>query len=79
MPILTDNDNSQQVKTSSGYQFSATSIDELGATDYSLVTIAVDVSGSVSKFKVDLENCLKTILDACQKSPRSENLLLRLI
>ena len=45
MPLLTD-DTTQQVKTSSGYHFSATSVDELGATEYSLVTIALDKSGS---------------------------------
>jgi hypothetical protein len=67
-----------QLKAGSGYQFSATKIDKLGAAEYTLVTIACDASPSVSDFKTQLEQCLKTILKACAKSDRADNLLLRL-
>lgn len=78
MPILTD-ENMEQLKTGSNYKFSAVKIDQLGATEYTLVTIAQDASGSVQPYAKEMEKCLKTILESCKKSPRAENLLLRLI
>jgi len=78
MPLLMD-DTMEEIKTASNYKFSAVKVDELGATEYTLVTIAQDVSGSVYSFKNEMENCLKTILESCQRSPRAENLLLRLV
>lgn len=62
-----------------GFRFSAVRIEHLGATEYTLVTIAVDVTGSVSGFEADLRKCLITAVDSCRKSPRSNNLLLRVI
>jgi uncharacterized protein YegL len=78
MPILTD-ESMEQLKTGSNYKFSAVKVDQLGATEYTLVTIAQDASGSVQPFAKDMEKCLKTILESCKKSPRAENLLLRLV
>jgi uncharacterized protein YegL len=78
MPILTD-ESMEQLKTGSNYKFSAVKVDQLGATEYTLVTIAQDASGSVCPFAKDMEKCLKTILESCKKSPRAENLLLRLV
>jgi len=65
--------------TTSQFGFSAVSIDDLGATEYTLVTIAVDASSSVGGFKPELEKCLKEIVTACRKSPRADNLLLRIL
>lgn len=66
--------------TASNYQFSALDInDDLGASEYTLVTMAVDVSSSVTSFKNELEQCLSIIVDACQQSPRSENIMVRLV
>lgn len=63
----------------SGYKFSCTKIDDLqGASEYTLVTIIIDASSSVSGFAAQLEQALKTIFKACAKSPRKDNLLLRL-
>ncbi len=76
MPLLNSDD---LLKAASGYRFAVTPIDDLGAAEYTLVGIACDVSGSVANYKKDMEKCLKEILGSCQKSPRSENLLLRLI
>jgi uncharacterized protein YegL len=61
------------------FNFSAVRPDKLGATEYTLVTIAVDVSTSVTSFAKELNDCLKTIVDACKKSPRAEKLMIRLI
>lgn len=67
----------EQLNAGSGYKFSATKIDALGASEYTLATIAVDASSSVESFATQLEQSLKTVFKACEKSPRSENLMLR--
>jgi hypothetical protein len=59
------------------FQFSGTRIEHLGATEYTLVTIVLDISGSVYNSADDLLKMVKTIIEACQKSPRSENLMIR--
>jgi len=61
------------------FQFSAVKMDKLGATEYTLVTIALDRSGSVNEFKADLLKAVKSVIGACKKSPRAENLMIRLI
>lgn len=63
----------------SPFGFSAERLDDLGASEYTLVTVAVDDSGSVSAFRSDMEKCMKEIVDACRKSPRADNLMLRVI
>jgi len=64
-------------KTVHGFQYTNVSIDKLGATEYTIVQMVADQSGSVSAFKAALEGMLKTSVDACKKSPRAENLLYR--
>lgn len=61
------------------FQFSAVRIEDLGATEYTLVMIVCDISGSVIGFANDLMKCIKTIVEASKKSPRAENLLLRIL
>jgi hypothetical protein len=63
----------------SGYKFSATRPERLGATEYTLATIVLDYTGSVSAFKAELEAMLKTVLESCRKSPRANNLLVRVL
>jgi uncharacterized protein YegL len=69
----------QHSLTHSNFGFSAKNVDELGATEYTLVTIAVDVSSSVAHFKGEMEKCLKEIVEACRKSPRADNLMIRIL
>jgi len=64
-------------KTLSGFQFSAVGMDELEASEYTIVNILVDETSSVSGFDREMEKCVSEIVKACQKSPRSENLLIR--
>jgi hypothetical protein len=71
-----DNDI-ETLHAGSGYKFSAMKISALGATEYTLATIVMDASGSVEPFKDQLETALKTIYKACDKSPRRDNLMLR--
>jgi len=65
--------------TVSNFGFSAVNVNELEATEYTLVTVALDTSSSVTSFEKEMEKCLGTVVDACRKSPRSDNLLLRLL
>ena len=73
MPDLT-------VQTQSNFQFSAANVADLeGASEYTLVTIAVDISASVHGFHNELERCIQTIVESCKKSPRSDNLMIRIL
>ncbi|MDH5639396.1 MAG: hypothetical protein OEZ04_12995 [Nitrospinota bacterium] len=62
-----------------GYVFSSVRPDDLGATEYTLATILVDTSSSVQIFEKELLDTLKAAVGACKKSPRAENLLVRLV
>lgn len=79
MPKLADSLMDEKNIGGSSFGYSAARIDDLGATEYTLVTLAIDASGSVGAFKTELEKCIQTVVDACKKSPRAENLLLRVI
>jgi len=79
MPKLLDQSPMQTHKTVSNFQFSAVKVESLGASEYTIVTIVQDTSTSVTPYKTDMEKALQQILEACRKSPRSENLLLRLV
>lgn len=63
----------------SGYKFSAVRTTKLGAAEYTLVTIACDVSGSVTGFRDLLVDTVKKAVDACKKSPRAANIMVRVI
>ncbi len=62
-----------------GYQFSAVRAERLGASEYTLVTIAVDLSSSVLGFRDLLVDSVKKAVDACRKSPKAGNIMLRTI
>ena len=76
MPILNP---VHHALTGSHYGFSATTLDQLGSTEYTLVTICADVSGSVHRFVTEIEECLTRIMNTCGRAPRSEYLLLRVL
>ncbi len=65
------------LQTVSNFGFTAQRPDTLGASEYTIVSIAVDNSGSVSGFARDLEKAYKDIIGSCRKNPRAENLLIR--
>lgn len=69
--------NLETLQAGSNYRFSGTKIQALGASEYTLATIVIDTSDSVESFKDQLEKALKIVFKACEKSPRKENLLLR--
>ena len=60
-----------------GFGFSAVRPETLGSTEYTLVTLVLDKTGSVASFADKLFEVKKTVVEACRKSPRAEFLLLR--
>ena len=62
-----------------GFGFSAVQADKLSSTEYTLATIAVDLSGSTSGFNGLLRDMLKEIVKALRKDPRAYNMLIRVI
>lgn len=79
MPILNDASLDQVALPNSHYGYSATRLEELGATEYTVVTVACDVSGSTADFTFDMEAAVARVVQACKSSPRADNLLLRLV
>ncbi len=67
----------EAVKTTQGFGYTSVSIDKLGASEYTIVQIVVDQTGSVSGFKTELEKMIQTVVEACKRSPRAVNLLIR--
>jgi len=65
--------------TGQHFGYSAADLSSLDAPEYTLVTIAVDESSSVSSFKDEIENCIKEVVKACKFSPRSDYLLVRVV
>lgn len=77
MPKFTD--DLEQHKTSGHYGFSATKIENLENSEYTLVTVVFDESGSTSTFSKELESCVKEIVKACRQSPRADYLMFRFV
>lgn len=79
MPKIFDPTLENHTLATSHYGFSAENINNLGATEYTLVTVVADSSGSVNSFRNEIEECLKSILKACRYSPRADNLMIRVV
>ncbi len=74
MPVF---DLTQNITPGSAYGFSSTRVEDLDAAEYTLVGITADVSGSVSMFRKDMEDAVKAAVAACRRSPRADNLIVR--
>ncbi|MCK9429161.1 MAG: VWA domain-containing protein [Candidatus Omnitrophica bacterium] len=80
MPIFKDQSVEEVAKTQSGFHYSSVKMDLLsGSSEYTIVQILVDLSGSVGRFRSDLIDCLKMILESCKKHPCSDTVLLRVL
>jgi len=77
MPRLTDLESN--TLPTGNYGFSGQRIEDLGATEYTLVTIAVDDSSSVSGFRTEMQKCVQEAVKACKFSPRADNLMIRVV
>lgn len=65
--------------TGQHFGYSGADLGGLGASEYTLVTIIVDESGSVSYYKKEMEKCIQEAVKACKCSPRSDYLLIRIV
>jgi uncharacterized protein YegL len=63
----------------SNFKFSGKRIDDLGASEYTLVTLVIDVSGSVASFAKEIEKAVKEVVISCRRSPRADNLMLQVV
>lgn len=65
----------------SNFKFSATKIENLGASEYTLVVVIVDVSSSLDGLGGDLDKMLGAIVQACRdpKNSRADNMMLRVL
>lgn len=79
MPRFDLTDLTSRPLTGTGFTYSATRIDRLAASEWTLVAIAADMSGSVHPFRADIEACIQETVEACRLSPRADNLMLRLV
>ena len=75
MPRLGDTEVEQHKV--GGFAYSAAKIEDLEATEFTLVTIVNDRSGSVGGYKNEMEACLEQVRLACQHSPRADFLLVQ--
>lgn len=81
MPRLMATDESMviDIPGPGNFQFSAIRPEQLGATEYTLVTIVCDVTGSVSSFAKELRDMIISVVKGCQSNARAENILVRLV
>ncbi|MFA4971240.1 MAG: vWA domain-containing protein [bacterium] len=79
MPKINDLSMEERALPTTAFGYSATRLDALGAAEYTLVTLAVDVSGSVGPYAADMEQAIREVVNACKLSPRADNLMLRMI
>ena len=78
MPILGNTMEEHQIGASN-FSFSAKRIEELGASEYTLALLVIDVSGSVTAFAAEIESAVKEVCRSCRRSPRADNLMLRVV
>lgn len=79
---MSGNEQSQSFNIGgTNFGFSGIGVDALAqiASEYTLVVIAVDMSGSVYGFTSEITACVKSVVEACRKSPRADNLLIRIV
>ena len=79
MPLLNDPTLDVNNLPNSHYGYSATRIQQLGATEYTIVTVVCDTSGSTLGFALEMEAAIAKIVESCKYSSRADNLLLRLV
>lgn len=80
MPKFRDDETLDQHKLAgTNYGYTATRPDHLTATEYTLVSVVFDESGSTFPFKNQMEKVLKEVVKACRRSPRADNLMLRVL
>lgn len=80
MPKLTDQ-NLETVVLNNNFKYSYTPVGDLGSTEYTLINLLVDTSGSTRPFIDIINQCIDAVIKGC-KSPnhgRADNFLLRIV
>jgi uncharacterized protein YegL len=78
--FVQDDMDTMNIPGAGNFQFSAVRLDPIkAASEYTLVSIVLDISGSVEDYATALKQTVQTIVEACKKSPRAENLMIRLL
>ncbi len=75
--ILAEEGMEERKLPGSHFGYSAKGLGELDATEYTLVTLAIDESGSVYPYKKGIDDMIKNVIRACRRSPRADNLMFR--
>ena len=74
-------DNMETINTGNGnYQYSAVKIEKLEgeSSEFTLVNIVIDTTGSVYGFEDQLYNTMKSVIESCDSNQRSDQLLIRI-
>ena len=61
-----------------GFAFTGARLDRLGASNYTLATLMIDVTGSVDGFQDQLRDMAIQVVESCRFNPMSDNIMLRL-
>ena len=69
--------NTMQTTQIANFSFSGVRPDKLGSTEYTLVTLVIDKTGSVCGFTQQLLAMKQAVVQACHRSPRADYLMLR--
>lgn len=82
---MNDNTNPEpadlNLSTASAFQFSAADPSQftVASSKFTLATIVIDVSGSVSSYEQTIEALVAEIVKACQKDPAADSLMIRVV
>jgi len=79
MPKLADTTGSQMINLQGGFKYSNTAIEKLDATNYTLGTLVVDVTGSLSGRENDLTRIMREIVEKLKKEDTARNILWRVV
>src|SRR5688572_12365477 len=75
---MSETERSQVFKVGN-FSFSGADINSLESTEYTLFGLCLDSSVSLQGHQQQLKEALKTSIQSCQKSPRSDNLMIRVV
>ena len=70
-------DANMQTTQVANFSFSGVRPEKLGSTEYTLVTLVIDKTGSVNGFEQQLLSMKQAVIEACHRSPRADYLMLR--
>lgn len=79
MPKLADAGGSKMIKLKGGFSYSNTAIERLLATNYTLGTFVIDVTGSLTGREKDLERVMKEVVERLKDEDTAENILWRVV